>query len=150
MSVVLEPMQICECCDKQKPKRNVHRNRVTRKLTCSACSEKKYRIKRPEVYKLAVENWRLRNPEKHKKSYGAWYKKNPRKRYEIRRQYYHSVFFDPINTRNARQQWTLKDENFITDPDRPDDRTLSAQIGRSLSAIQIRRVRLNKKKASTQ
>jgi len=145
----VELMQLCEVCTKEKPKRNVHRNRNTKKLTCSACAEKEYRIKRPEAQRLASKNWRLRNPEKCKRQNSTWSKKNPQKRYAIRRNYYQSVFLDPKNTRNAYESWTLGDLQLIIALDRPSDRTLSAQIGRSISAIQIQRFHQNKKEVTS-
>ena len=154
----------CECCGKEKPKRNVKRNRVSKKLTCTACHQKAYRVRRPEVHELAEKNYRLRHPERYKeicrdwrlrhleqykriqkKARRKWRKRNPEKRNKHRRHYYHSVLSDPRNTRQAWQEWTLTDMDFITAFDRPSDRQLSAQIGRSIQAIQVMRCKLKKK-----
>jgi len=156
----VEPMQRCDCCGKEKPKRIVHRNSITKKLICTACAEKEYRAKRPEVCRLAEKKWRSRNPRKYKKLVGEakararelhrlWRLQHTKERRKERRRYYHSVFSNPINTRNTRQQWTLKDQNLITAPDRPNDRTLSAKIGRSISAIQVQRNILKKQATFT-
>lgn len=44
-----------------------------------------------------------------------------------------------INCHRRRAPWTNEEDNRITAPDRPKDRTLALELGRSVQAIQIRR-----------
>ena len=46
---------------------------------------------------------------------------------------------DPHNVRRSGQEWTTEEMDLITAPDRPSDRRLSSRLGRTISAIQIKR-----------
>lgn len=69
-------------------------------------------------------------------------KRHPQTRNRQRQRYYDVNRADPRNTRNSRDEWTLVDMNAITAPDKPSDRELSAKLGRSMKAIQVKRVKI--------
>jgi len=50
------------------------------------------------------------------------------------------------NPFNEKQEWTIEDSMRIVAPDRPNDRKLAEELGRSVQAIQVWRCRLKKAK----
>jgi len=70
-----------------------------------------------------------------------WRIKNPLARNVQRQRYYHKHSSGP----KGGDDWTLKDEQIILDPNRPCDVILSQNLGRSVRAIQIKRSRIKNK-----
>lgn len=77
-------------------------------------------------YKLYGKNWRKKNPDK----WNACKKRNYKK--------------GSKNKQHHREEWTMREDARITDPNRPKDRVLAEELGRTVLAIQLRRCRLNK------
>ena len=73
--------------------------------------------------------WRIRHRQAHNKA---------------KRRYYAKHREDPLNKKNAGQEWTIKEIDLITEASRPVDRVLARVIGRSVQAIQVMRARLKK------
>ena len=48
------------------------------------------------------------------------------------------------NQENSRTDWTTAENDRITDPNRPQDRVLAHELGRTVRAIQIQRCRLKR------
>jgi len=66
-----------------------------------------------------------------------WRKKNPAKRLAGKTRYYAQTQGAP----NTGKHWTMTEVERITATDRPTDRELYTELGRSVKAIQIKRVR---------
>ena len=80
-------------------------------------------------------------------SYAAnklWRIRHPQARNKGKRRYYAKHREDPLNKKNAGQEWTIKEMDLITDANKPVDRVLAHVIGRSVQAIQVMRARLKK------
>lgn len=71
------------------------------------------------------KTWRLHNPQKRNAGKKEYYKKHREAR---------------ENLMNSRQRWTLFDIERITAPVCPSDSVLAKEIGRSVQAIQAKRV----------
>lgn len=68
------------------------------------------------------------------------YKETP----ELRRFFKNRNYATTTDARNRHKEWTEKEIETILAEDRPTDRELSAQIGRSMRAIQIKRSKITK------
>lgn len=82
-------MKICNVCKKSKPLSEYHKDRrlisgLKNKCgTCSALALKKYREKRPEIFRDAQRKWKKKNPDKPKK----WDRENSKYRTDYQREY---------------------------------------------------------------
>lgn len=70
----------------------------------------------------------------------AWRQAHPERRAADRKRHYAQTQGAP----NTRRPWTSADLNRIVADDRPSDRVLSAELGRSMQAISIMRSRIRK------
>ncbi len=59
------------------------------------------------------------------------------------RRYTHELYY-ARGSRGTRREWTDREMNAITAPDRPSDEELSLKLDRSILAIQVRRCKLGK------
>jgi hypothetical protein len=55
-----------------------------------------------------------------------------------------------VHDRRSRRRWTTDEERQITAPDRPSDRELAKQLGRSVQAIQVKRTEMKRASALAQ
>jgi hypothetical protein len=85
--------------------------------------------------------YRQNNPEKIAGTRSVSRRKNQAQRNKQRHDNYHQTAF----ARNSHQEWTVAHLERITSPDRPCDRVLSKEMGRSVSSIQTQRYFLKKK-----
>lgn len=69
-----------------------------------------------------------------------WRQANPKKWSAYQRRYYERG----NHTHNGGDSWTTHEMDRIVDPDKPSDRELSKELGRSMRAIQIMRCRIRK------
>lgn len=67
----------------------------------------------------------------------AWRKLHPEKWRRLRKENYAR---GRINCYRRRAPWSNEEDLRITAPDRPSDRELALELGRSVQAIQVRRV----------
>lgn len=74
-----------------------------------------------------------------------WRKKHPDKRNKEKNKYYRQF---EKNARNGNQDWPVGHMDAILAPDRPRDRVLSGQLGRTVLAIQIMRSKIKKEIAA--
>ncbi|MFA7254216.1 MAG: hypothetical protein WC107_06735 [Patescibacteria group bacterium] len=69
----------------------------------------------------------------------TWKKRHPDRRNALRKANYRSTV---KNARNSHKPWEPEEDSAIIAANRPRDRELSALIGRSVQAIQVRRTKL--------
>lgn len=70
----------------------------------------------------------------------SWRKRNPKMRAVGKKRHYQQT----QNAKNGYARWTDEHTSMITADDRPSDRELSKILGRSMQAIQSKRVNLAK------
>lgn len=68
-----------------------------------------------------------------------WRKGHPETRNAGRKRHYEQ---SRPGARNSKERWTTEHDALIIADGRPSDRQLAAQLGRSMQAIQIRRMRI--------
>ena len=83
-----------------------------------------------------AKRWRLKHPGSAYRANKRWRKKHPETRYAGKSRYYERNRANPRNVRNAGTKWTVLEIRLVTSHDRPCDRILSSQLGRSIVAIQ--------------
>lgn len=175
-----EETRLCDSCDKEKPKRLVHRSRDTGKLVCTACyvSDLAPRVECASCGRFApVAKWLedgsgickrcyAESPERMEEcakcsnerpvgkrqpdgsalcypcDHGIRRLENTARRNRERKANYDRNRDDPHNVRRSGQEWTTEEMDLITAPDRSSDRKLSSRLGRSVQAIQVKRVGL--------
>ena len=72
----------------------------------------------------------------------AWRYKYPAKRHQSSRRYYRKHRENPANRRNSRAAWKPKEIALIIAPKHPPDPVLAKKLGRSVQAIQLKRMRV--------
>jgi len=75
---------------------------------------------------LSNKNWRNKN----RKLFNAGKRRNYRR--------------GETNRQNSGEPWTINECNLLTDLNRPSDRALAQELGRTVRAIQIQRSKLKK------
>jgi|GEM_PF-6937493 len=116
----------CVRCDTDKLACYVHRDKETGELVCRSCRKKVH----PGLP-------RTKKPRK---------KRSRKKVRAIQRKYINQNRDVPDIHRNHRQEWTMRDDARIVDPNRPSDPELEIELGRTINSIHDRRYLLNKRK----
>ncbi|MFA5051862.1 MAG: hypothetical protein WC544_02240 [Patescibacteria group bacterium] len=84
-------------------------------------------------------NWRRKNGDRYHATQNTWRRNHKEKRRKQRQAYHERNRANPYNVRNQRVIWSDKEKRIILAKNRPSDRTLSRQLGRSIKAIQMQR-----------
>ena len=101
------------------------------------------REEKRKYWRAYVREWRKKNPGKQYAFNKNWRARNPKKRYAQKSRYY-GQFAGEDKNRNHLQRWNEVDDHVVLYSTGVPDRVLHRILGRSVSAIQIRRYILRK------
>lgn len=146
-------MKLCSQCQRDRPARQVHRNRKTGKNICRCCASSNKAWEKRRCFRCGNDkrgnlihidrhtgeavcrSCQRKTRPKVPRPYKGRSKPTPQQRERWRKAYENRHRDTPGARRNHGQVWTGRDLARITDPKRPSDLELALELGRTPHAI---------------
>jgi len=143
------PLEYCEFGKHIEEQGRVFQNLVTGEKACAAHIARRYIRGHQKGARKWARKYRESHAELKAQQTKAWRRTHTESRNQSRKRNYDKNRKQKWNVRNKYRPWGPSELRRISDPRRPKDRLLSAQLGRSVQAIQAARAKHKKSSQTT-
>ena len=141
MEAEARTLAFCEVDQHLQPRKKVHLDERTHKMTCNSCWQRNHYREHPEVPRAWRKTWRGKHPDLQHCQSKEWRRTHPKTRNRVRQRNY---ALSQVGNFREGEPWLLIELALILSEYRLVDRDLHLLLGRSVQAIQLARWRWRK------